>query len=287
MEEQYYDPPIDVSWFQAELDLMCRDAGCALRIVWAPRLTIARVVRPDGTIRKYAKYPILFGDFRVYTKGHYFVRFVAPFDPFKKASGKMNMITVGYQKQGDLIPPGILQSDIALPDMVTVNPSIHQFVIERKLPDETAKRYWEEKAILAKNKLGLDLFGPFPPEGVWEWFDYIHQHPPASPPNPSCCELAADHGVMCVGLYRDPDLEDLARVRQSVKTWVERPKYIYPDLAAVAAGVVRTKEILADKESALTAILQETREGQKLDDIAHARSRVVIGTNPPRHRREY
>lgn len=283
MEEQYYDPPVDTTWVQRELDDICRDAGCSLRIVWAPRLTIARVVRPDGTIRKYAKYPVLAGYFQTYSKGNYFVRFInlTPYD------NKPKFVTVGYQKTGEMVPPNILQSDIALPDLVTVNPSIHQFVIERLLPEEPAKKYWEEKATLAKNNLGFDLFGPFPAEGVWEWFDDINHHPPASPPNPSCCDLAAEHGVRCVGLYRDPNPEDLTRVRQAVQEWVNRPRYVYTDLAAEVAGAVRTKEILAYEDNALLETLKEVREGVALDKIAHERSRVTVGVNAPRHRREY
>lgn len=269
--EQVFEPPVDVSWFQKELDLACRDRGCTLRIAWAPPLTVARVIRPDGITRDYAKYPILFGDFRSYVRGRYYVRPVG---------GKM--VTIGYQKTGALVPPGVLHTDLAVTDIAHVNASIHQFVIERKLPDESAKRTHEEKQRLARMKLGFNLFPPFPKEGIWDWFDYINEH------RDGCCEAAESAGIpRCVGLYREPDHGDLERVRAALKEWVEKPRYENPLMAAELAGQVRTKELIAAEDNALLEILKDVRECSALDKIAQERTRVSVGVNPPIHRTPY
>jgi len=269
--EQVFNPPVDVSWFQRMLDEACVDRGCQLRIEWCPRLTVARVIHPDGTRRDYAKYPILGGHFSKYVRGQTFVRAI---------NGKLT--AVGYQKTGGLVPPGVLLTDFALPDIVHENISIHQFVIERRLPDQSARRYHAEKQRLARVNLGFDLFGDFPKEGVWDFFDSVNEH------RDGCCEAAEAGGASrCVGLYREPDHGDLERVRQSLKEWVEKPAYQNPMMAAELAGQVLTKDLIMGEELALLEILKDVRECSKLDKIAQERTRVTVGVNAPRHRTMY
>ena len=112
---------------------------------------------------------------------------------------------------------------------------------------------------MSREKLGFDLFGPFPDEGIWDWFDDLNAH------YDGCCDLAAEHNVTCVGLYRPPDHSDLIRVRAAVKAWSDRPRLEYTDLAAEQAAVVRTKELLYAEDAALTAIYQEVRSNALLD----------------------
>lgn len=269
--EQVFEPPCSVEWIQSELDAACVDRQCELRIAWAPRLTVARVIRPDGITRDYAKYPVLFGSFSKFVRGRWYVRTV---------NGKLT--TIGYQKTGsEVIPPGVKLTDIALPDVVHINHSIHQFVIERKLPDQTARKTHTEKQQIAKMKLGFDLFGPFPEEGIWDWFDYINQH------KDGCCDLAAERGVHCVGLYREPNHDDLVRVRAALKVWSEQPAYKDPMMAAELAGQVRTRQLIEAQDDALLEILKEVRECEAIDKVAQERTRVIGGTKRPQHTTAY
>jgi hypothetical protein len=279
MIEEIYEPPIDTAWFQRELDAACRDTHCELRIVWAPRQVVARVVDRNGSIKEYKKYPVLFGSFMPYVRGRYYCRLVGE-----------KMTTIAYQKVSDgVIPACVKMTDIALPDIVRVNPSIHIFVIERRLPDEAAKRIHEEKRRLAKSQLGFDLFGDFPHEGVWDWFDDISEHRGVQQGGVEvpCCEIAAAHGVRCQGLYREPNHEDLERVRLALKRWLETLNLedktpLIEQGARDITGAIREYE---DKE--LTSILIEARECENLDKLAHERTRVAIGVNPPIHRTPY
>src|SRR5882762_5112426 len=166
MMEQIYRPPCSVDWFQLELDKITQDKAPPMRIRWAPTLTVAKVISNDGTERSYAKYPLLFGAFAVYQRGIQYVR-----------QTRKGRVVVGYQKTGDsVIPAGVRLTDIGLADMAYVNPSAHMFVIERKLPNDVARRIHDEKREMAIIQLGLDIFGAFPEEGHWDWFMDIAEH---------------------------------------------------------------------------------------------------------------
>lgn len=209
--EQIYTPPCNVDWFQAELEKITADKAPPMRIQWAPLLTVAKVISNDGTERKYAKYPLLSGEFISYQRGIRYVR---------------NGITVGYQKTTDsVVPQGVKLTDVAVADWAYVNPSAHIFVIERKLPNDSARKIHEEKREMAIIQLGLDIFGPFPKEGHWDWFMDIAEHrfEMQGGVRVSCCETARNGGASyCRGLYRSPSNRDLREVRRAVAFWLER-----------------------------------------------------------------
>jgi hypothetical protein len=290
MTEQIYEAPCNTDWFQAELDSLALDSGEHLRVVWAPSQTVGRVVKafegeslgylPEETrTRTYAKYPVRFGDFADYVRGQRYFRRV-------RINREWKFIEVGYQKSGEVIPGGVQLTDIAVPDIVHVNPSIHIFVIERKLPDDYAKPMHEEKRILGIIKTGVDLFGPFPAEGIWDFFDEISEHRQVSVSD-TCCTVAAQHEVVCQGLYREPNSHDLERVKLSLARFKERQAKA--DWGPIKEQAARDlQKSMADYErETKKALYDELHECQRLDEIAQTRSRVVAGVNPPRHRTAY
>ncbi len=195
-------PPCSVEWFQKRLDEACLDHNLELRIVWPPSLVVARIVR-DKQVRVYKKYPLIKeGEFNSYVKGHYF---------YRRSEKSSRLRVVGYQPIGKLVPQNIRPTDLVEPDIEQVNHSIHIWVFEKKRPDEEARREHAIKRRLAMRELGIDIFGDFPPEGVWDWWEDISIH------ENGCCEMAQPEGIRCRGLYREPNEEDLENVRRAIQ----------------------------------------------------------------------
>lgn len=287
--EQVYEEPCDIRWFQSELDKLTRNTGESLRIVWAPKQVLARVVnagtgeslgyRPEDTrTREYAKYPVRFGDFVDFVRGQKYYRRV-------DLESKSQWVEIAYQKAGTVIPEGVLLTDIAVPDIAHVNPSIHIFVIERRLPDHLAKPTHEQKRILSIINTGIDLFGAFPDEGIWDFFDEISEHRHVSESD-TCCSIAAQHEVVCQGLYREPNQSDIERVRQSLAIWMERKRANMKPVVDQAARDL-TEKMKQWEWNAKREIFLDLQECNKLNEIAQGRTRVVGGVNPPRHRKAY
>lgn len=253
--------PCDIRWFQAELDRICRDKGVKMRITWAPDQAVARLVE-DGRTLEYAKYPLLFGEFVDYQKGQWYRR---------KIGDKWR--TIAYQKAGDLIPAGVTVSDLAVPDIVRVNPSADIWVIERKLPDQYARKVHFEKTQLARESLGVDdLFGGFPEEGYWDWFDDVSEK------RDGCCEMAKRAGAaFCYHLYREPNANDLWRVRMAVKKWQDTIAG-RADKRSLQAQAARDM-VAADKEQtskALDELLYGARGEDRLMRMGLEKTRVYM-----------
>lgn len=279
MIEQIYEPPSDTRWFNRALQKICRGRSIELRLEWMPRLFVAKTIDSDGNQRNYAKYPLRSGEFSCDHLGNRFYRDL----------GDGKRICTGYQKAGGVVPVGVLLTDIALPHIEYVNPSYHLYVIERRLPDERAKAVHEQKRRLAMANLGFDLFGDFPREGIWDWVGNISSHCGVMQPSGvemTCCEIAAQNEVICEGIYREPNQKDLDAVREMLTRWEAIPTSDTDSLIDQAIRD-RTQGLLAEKDASLRERLQEARESEQIDLIAHARTRVVLGTNAPLHRTTY
>lgn len=271
MIEQIYEPPFDTRRFQKQLDAISKGRNISLRIIWAPRHYVAKTIDRNGSKRRFARYPILFGDFRDYVKGRRYWRKI----------GK-DLVEVAYQKIEDaVIPSNVLLTDISTPDIVHVNPSVHLFIIEKRLADEKAKPIHEEKRRLAWTNLGFDLFGNFPKEGVWDCLLEISEH------RDGCCEMAAQYGTRCLGLYREPDERDLQRIRKTIQAWEAMPNVEDKTMLIEQGARDITDAIEKYEDEELTSILQEARECEELDKIAQGRTRVDLASNPPIHRTSY
>jgi len=264
--DNIYEPPANVEWFQKELDRasLAYPGAVRLRIVWAPAQFECRFVW-QGQPRNYQKYPLLGWQTQLVHLGDYWVR---------------GRYVIAYQKASDrLKPANVREGDFIIPHMERVHPSLHIWIIEKQLPDEYARAEWDKKVKLAEKNLGKNIFGEFPKEGRWEWFDDIARH------HSGCCEMAADRNVSCRGLYREPDHGDIERVRAALEHEANLPE----DRTSLIEQTARdlTKQCEDWEALARLEILQEVRECKKLDDIAQERSRVSIGVNPPIHRSRF
>jgi len=263
-----YEPPISTAWFQKQLDAIhaAFPGSVKLRVEWAPRLIEAKVIDRAGNQRIYRKYPLLGMETHEYHVGNYFRR-----------RGKI----VAYQKVGELIPPNVRVTDIAVPHIERINHSVHLFVIEKKLPDEYARKMWADKRTISRSKLGMDIFGPFPSEGVWTWFDDISEHRLINE-SETCCDVAERASVRCQGLYREPNGADLDRVRQAFQAHEQR-------------SAMRDEQEVRDHTAAIVdweanqrlEILKEARECERIDKLAHEKTRVIGGTSKPLHTTPY
>lgn len=200
--------PISVKWFQERLDKLRRGRSIDLRVAWAPSLHTTRFIPINGRLvqRDYAKYPLV-GKLteRDYVRGHRFYRIV---------DGKP--LQVGYQKVNGLVEGNVKPDDWVEPDYEHLNPSIQIFVVEVKRPDEYARKVHERKRYLSQVNQGVDLFGDFPTEGVWDWWADISEH------REQCCEMAQIVRVDCRGLYRPPDERDLQDVERALRVHESR-----------------------------------------------------------------
>lgn len=279
MIEQQYEPPINMRWFQNQLNRLTRGTTIELRLEWAPRLFIAKTIDAEGYKRNYPKYPLRYGFFEQWHLGNHFYRDL----------GNGHRVGVGYQKQGGLVPSNILPSDIAVADFEYRSPSVEIFVIEQRLPDTQAKPIHEQKRRLAKAQLGFDLFGEFPPEGVWDWRYNIAEHRGVQQGGVEvpCCDTSDFYGVICEGVWREPDRKDLAQVTRAVEEW--KSEHSREDRHLYIEQVVRDEVATTDrvKEFVLIDLMREGRELDALDEIAKTRSRVAMGTNAPQHRTAY
>lgn len=261
--------------FQAQLDAAVKNyPGVKLRLEWAPRLTEARVIDKQGNLRVYRKYPLLGMETREYHVGTSYRR-----------NGKI----IAYQKMGGLMPPNMKLGDMAIAHFERVNHSVHIFVIEKKLPDDYARQEWEKKRALSRAKIGADIFGPFPQEGVWVWFDDISEHRLVNG-SATCCDIAATAGkggVRCQGLYREPDARDIENVRAALKDWDSRKNLVDSTSLIEQAARDYTAAVEEWEGKEMLAILQETRELTNLDKIAQEKTRVIGGTKRPLHTTPY
>lgn len=276
MIEETYNPPCDVSWFQAELDRACAryaERNVKLRIAWAPQQVVVRYLDAQGNSREYKKYPILTGYFDEWIEGYAYMR---------RVNGKLERIA--YRKNGNnIIPPNVRLTDVAIVDARRVNPSIHIFVIEKRVADHIARPTHEEKRLLALVNPGFDLFGPFPSEGVWDWLTDVSEH------RDGCCVMAGERGIYCHGLYRPPDGRDLERVQRALQLMEESGVLDHEDHTPMIERGAKnlTQEINRNKELELIEVMKEGRELDALDEIARSGSRIAMGINPPRHRTAY
>lgn len=258
-------PPISTAAFQRQLDLVTRDHPVKLRIVWAPRRVEAHVIDRAGNERVYRKYPLLGTETRTYHIG---------------TSYRRKGTIIAYHRMGDPVPWNVWPTDLAVAHIERVNHSIHIFVIEKRVPNEYARSQWEKKRELSRAKIGVDIFGPFPSEGVWDWFDDISTH------HSGCCDMAAKRGVRCAGLYREPDDGDLERIKAAMRVWESRQR---------ADATLLQEQEASDMTAALEQreanerllLLQEIRECAALDKIAQERTRVIGGTKRPQHTTAY
>lgn len=214
--------PVNVSWFQRELDQITRDHNLVLRLVWAPSLTVARII-DGGEERVYKKYPLIEDQFAEFVIGWRFHR--------RNHKGRSRV--VGYQKVGELVPAHIRPTDFAIPHIERVHPSLHLWVIEKQLDDWYARRMHAQKRKLAQKELGIDLFGEFPKEGVWDEWKVLGEH------RQGCCDIALSQKIRCRGLYRDPDETDLQEVRQAVAARAAIPASDQDALIEQAAKDIR------------------------------------------------
>ena len=274
-----FEPSISMAPFQAQLDAAVKNyPGVRLRLEWAPRLTECKVIDRSGNTRVYRKYPLLGMETREYHVGNYFRR-----------DGKV----IAYERTGQYVPvahaqglvvvapPNVRATDLVVPHLERVNHSVHLFVIEKQLPDDYAREQWAKKRELSRAQLGIDIFGSFPQEGVWTWFDDISEH------HSDCCEIAEGIGVRCQGLYREPDARDLENVRAALKEWDDRKSLAdnTPLIEQAAKDYAGSQKAWEDNER--LNILKEARECSALDKIAHERTRITGGVNPPLHRSAY
>jgi hypothetical protein len=102
-----------------------------------------------------------------------------------------------------------------------------------------------------------------------------------------CCEIADSYGVMCEGVWREPDRNDLQQVARSIQEWknehsrVDRHLYIEQIVNDGMAAAARAHEF------ELIEAMREGRELDAIDKIARTQSRVVMGVNAPQHRTAY
>lgn len=198
-----FNPPApgDVSQFQRELELACRDRSIEFRIVWGvePDKVVAVI---DGNTYVKKKYPHPHRVVEKVTLGNYIVR-----------CGKV----VGYET-----PAGILVSGspigVRLAHVSYEERAIDRWVIEQKLRDDVAREQHADSRYFRYGNRIIDR-GEFPKEGIWTWFHQIEKHD--SPEHEDtgfcrrcpCCRRFDDLGKICLGGYREPDGRDLEFIK--------------------------------------------------------------------------
>lgn len=271
MIQEIYATPCDISWFQAQLDRLCsRYVGrVRLRVAWAPQLVETLATDARGNTLQFKKYPVLDGYFDEWIEGYAYVR---------------NGVGVAYQKNGDsLTPPGVKITDIAVADYRRINPSVHLFVIEKLVDEESATSDAADKRRMSLQELGFDIFAAERSGERWDFLSFISEH------RDGCCDLAADREIQCHGLYRPPDSRDVERVREGLRqmeaSGVLRDGDRTDLIERRATETAQTIDRLRNLE--LIDVLKEVQEEARLDEIAQTRSRVTGGVNPPLHRKPY